>query len=326
MDRRTFAALGSAALAAPLTLFAQPPNRRYRVAILDEVDENTLQEIWAAFRNRLRELGYVEGKNVAFEVRHALGATERLPALAAELVALNPDLIACSGTPPTRAASRATSSIPVVFVSAGDPVATGLVASLARPGRNVTGISSVTTETGQKTLELIRELSPGAQRIAYLTDTANPGASALFSRLEEHARGLKLAIRMLDGAGRKALDQAFETIRRERIQAFLVGASTTLLDYRDEIVRFAAREKLPVVYGRVEYAPVGGLLSYGADRTIAARRGADLVHRILGGAKPADLPVEQISNLKMVLNLKTARALGIAIPGTVRLRADEVIE
>ena len=306
--------------------FGQAAQRVYRVAILDETTETALQDTWSAFRARLRALGYVEGKNVTFESRHAGGATERLPALAAELVALKPDLIACAGTPSTRAAIRATSGIPVIFVSSGDPVATGLVASLARPGRNVTGISSVTTETGQKTLEFLLELSPGAQRIAYLADPANQVSAAVFSRVEEHARRLKRSIQMLDGSTREALNQAFETIRRERIQGLLVGSSATVVDFRDDIIQFAAREKLPAVYGRLEYAPRGGLLVYGADRALASTRGADLVHRILRGAKPAELAVEQIASVRTVLNLKTARALGIKVPESIRLRADEVIE
>ena len=326
MDRRTILAVAGAALAAPRTLFAQPAKRVFRIAVLDEAGETAVQDMWSAFRDRLRELGYVEGKNVVFEARHAGGAHERLPGLAAELVALKPDLIACSGTPATRAAIRATSSIPVVFLSSSDPVGNSLVVSLARPGGNATGISSLARETTQKTLELLHELSPGAQRIAYLMDTDNPNTASIFSRLEENARRLKLSIRMLDGSGRAALDRAFETIRRERVEGLLVSAAQTLLDHRERIVQFAAREKLPAVYSRLEYVPLGGLLCHSADRTIAARRAGDLANRILRGAKPAELPVEQSSNIRTVVNMKTARALGIKVPDSIRLRADEVIE
>lgn len=326
MKRRTFLVLGGVTFTMPKVTIAQPASRVYRIAILDESTEAGLQETWMGFRKRLGELGYVEGRNVRFESRHAGGATERLPALAAELAAQKPDLIACSGTPSTRAAIRATSSIPVIFVSSGDPVATGLVASLARPGRNVTGISSVTTETGQKTLELLLELAPDARRIAYLSDPTNQVSSAIYSRLEEHARRLKLSTQMLDGSTPETLNQAFDTIRRDRIRGLIVGSAGSVVGYSEDIVKFAAREKLPAVYGRGEYASHGALLSFGVDRAAAGIRGADLVHRILRGAKPAEIPVEQLSAIRMVVNLKTAKAIGLKIPPSVLLRADQVIE
>lgn len=326
MSRRAFLFIAGAALAAPRLVAAQGSSRTFRVGILDETEEGSQKETWSAFRNRLRELGYAEGKNLVIDSRYAAGDSDRLPALAAELVALKPDLIACAGTPATRAAIRATTSIPVIFVSSGDPVATGLVASLAKPGRNVTGISSITLDTGQKTLELLVELAPAARRLAYLADPANQVSAAVFSRIEEHARKLKLSIQMLDVSARGVLKDTFETIRRDRVQGLLVGSSGTVIVHGDEIVQFAAREKLPAVYGRIEFASRGALLTYGADRRVNGSRGADLVHRILRGAKPAELPVEQVSAVRMVLNLKTARPLGIRIPDTIRLRADEVID
>lgn len=326
MKRRVFLALGGVAIAMPKLASAQPASRAYRIAILDDSTDAGLLETWTGFQKRLRDLGYVEGKNVKFDSRHASGATERLPALAAELVALKPDLIATSGTPSTRAAIRATSSIPVVFVAAGDPVAAGLVASLARPGRNVTGISSMTTETGQKTLEFLLELAPDVRRIAYLSDPTNQVSAAVYLRIEENARKRKLSIQMLDGSARETLNQAFDTIRRDRIQGLLVGSSPSLVGNGEEIVKLAASEKLPAVYGRLEYASHGGLLSFGIDRAAAGTRGADLVHRILRGAKPAEMAVEQLASIRTVINMKTARALGIKIPDSIRLRADEVIE
>jgi putative ABC transport system substrate-binding protein len=285
-----------------------------------------LQDIWNAFQARLAELGYVAGKNLVFEMRHAAGVPERLPALAKELLALKPDLIVSAGTPATRAAIRATQSVPIIFVSAGDPVSTGLIASLARPGRNVTGVSSVTTETSQKAFDLLLELVPGARRVAYLTDIANQGSAIVTSRIEEHARERRIAMQALDGASRDELLRSFETVKRENIRGVIVGASATLLDRRDEVTQFAAREKLPVVYNRLEYVAAGALLSISIDRTFAAKRGADLADRILKGAKPAVTAVEQISSVRIVLNMKTARAAGIKIPESVRLRADEVIE
>ena len=325
MKRRGALAVSLVVLAGPGTLFAQPARRVYRIAILDEVSAAAFEGTWAAFRDRLRELGYVQGKNVFFESRHADGATERLPALAAELAALRPDLIACSGTPPTRAAVRATSVIPIVFLSAGDPVAAGLVATLSHPGRNVTGVSSLTTETGQKTLEMLIEVSPGAQRIAYLADPANQLSAAIYFRVEEQARKLQRSIQLLDGSTHDALTAAFETIRREQSQALLVGSSGTVVEFRDEIVQFAERQRLPAVYGRLEYAP-SGLLAYGIDRNAAASRAADVAHRIFQGAKPADLPVEQSGLLRMVVNMKAARAIGIQVPESIRLRADTLVQ
>ena len=326
MDRRTVLALAGAALASPHALLAQPAKRVYRIAILDDAVEGARAANWKLFRNRLRELGLVEGKDVAYDARYARGDTERLPALAAELVALKPDILVCAGTPALSAAIKATSSIPVVFAGVGDPVGSGLVASLARPGGNATGIATTTAEMGGKQLELLRELAPRAKRIALLTDTSNKSSVALFAAIEKYARAVNVTARMLDGRKRIALERSFETIKREGVQGLVVSSAGVLLEHRDQIVQFAAREKLPVAYGRREYVEAGGLLSYSVDLQFAYLRGADYVHRILQGAKPADLPVEQSSNVRIVLNLKTARALGITIPASVRLRADEVIE
>jgi len=209
MERRSALAVTLAVLAAPGTSIAQSTRRSYRIALLDEVSVTGFKETWAAFRDRLRELGYVEGKNLLFESRHADGSVERLPALAAELTALKPDLIACAGTPPTRAAVRATTVIPIVFLSAGDPVAAGLVATLSHPGRNVTGVSSLTTETGQKTLEILLEMAPGVQRIAYLADPGNQLSAAIYFRVEEQARKVRRSIQLLDASTRDALSAAF---------------------------------------------------------------------------------------------------------------------
>jgi len=326
MDRRTVLALAGAALAAPHALLAQPAKRVYRIATLDDAVESARHASWQIFRKRLGELGLVEGKYVIFDSRNARRDSERLPALAAELVALKPDIIVATGTPASSAAMKATSSIAIVFIGAGDPVGSGLIASLARPGGNVTGTSTITVELGGKQLQLLREMSPAAIRLAYLTDASNKASVTAFRQVEEHARAMNVTLRMLDGRKRSELERSFETIRRERIQGFVVGATTLLLEHRDQIVQLAAREKLPVVYGRREYVDAGGLLSYSADIPFVYLRGAEQVYRILQGAKPADLPVEQSSNVRMVLNLKTARALGITVPATVRVRADEVIE
>jgi putative ABC transport system substrate-binding protein len=326
MDRRSIVALAAAALAAPHALLAQPAKRVYRIATLDDAVESARAEYWKLFRNRLRELGLVEGKNVIYEARYARGESERLPALVAELVALKPDIIVTAGTPASGAAMKATSSIPIVFLSVGDPIGTGLVASLARPGGNATGTSILTTEIVGKPLELLLEFSREARRIAYLTDASNKAALLAFRQVEEHARTRRLSIQLFDGRERAELERSFAAIKRADLQGLIVGTTALLLEHRDQIVRFAAQQKLPVVYGRREYVDAGGLVSYSADLRFPYLRGAEYVHRILNGAKAAEIPVEQSSHVRMVLNLKTARALGITVPVSVRVRADEVIE
>jgi putative ABC transport system substrate-binding protein len=326
MKRRTFVALGGTALAVPRFLLAQPAKRVFRIAMLDDAVEFVRDQSWRIFRNRLRELVLAEGSDVAYEVRYARGDSEHLPALAAELEELKPDAIVCAGSTATLAAKRATSSIPIVFIGSGDPVASGLVASLARPGANVTGTSNFSPEAGAKQVELLHEISPGAKRLAYFNDASNRGTTAAYRAVERRARDLKLTIRLLDGRKRPVLDRAFETLKRERVQGLIIGASALMLEHRDRFLQFAAQEKLPVVYGRPEYVEAGGLLSYSADIPWLYRRSAEFVHRILMGAKPADLPVEQSRSLRMLLNMKTARVLGIKIPESIRTRVDEVIE
>jgi len=241
-------------------------------------------------------------------------------------VGLKPDILVTTATPATSALIKATSSIPIVFTNSGDPVRMGLVASLARPGGNATGISIMTEQMGGKQVELLRELSPTAIRLAYLGDTSNKSSLSVFRQIEADTRAMNVTIRMLDGRKRIELDRSFEVIRRERVQGLIIGTTGVLLEHRDQIVQFAAREKLPVVYGRRDYVDAGGLVAYGVDLRFGFSRGAEYVHRILNGAKPADLPVEHSANPRMVLNLKAARALGITVPAAVRLRADEVIE
>lgn len=326
IDRRKFVALTAAALAAPQTLFAQPAKRVFRIATLDDAVESARDLTWQVFRNRLRELVLADGNDVAYEARYARGTLERLPALAAELVALKPDIVVCAGTSTTSAAMKATSSIPIVFAGAGDPVGTELVASLGRPGGNVTGTTNITTEIAGKQIELLRAMVPAATRFAFLTDTSNKAVSSTYRELQANAHAVSVTIRMFDGRQRAELARSLEAIKRERMQGLIVGASGTLLEHRDQIVQFAAREKLSVVYARREYVDAGGLFSYSADYQWLYQRAADYTHRILKGAKPADLPVERSSNLRMVLNLKTAHTLGIKIPESVRLRVHEVIQ
>jgi len=306
--------------------FAQAGRRVYRVATLDDAAENARFRYWQLFRNRLRELVLTEGKDVDYEAHFASGDHGRLPALAAGLVASKPDLVVCVGTPATSAVIKATSEIPTVFVGVGDPLGSGLVASLSRPGRNATGTSSASTEIIAKSLELLHELSPGATRVGYLTDVSNKATALAYRQLEKNAHSLELSIQMFDGRESLALERSFATIRQERIQGLIVGITPVLLRHRDQIVQFAARERLPVVYGRREYVDAGGLLHFAADQNSMYLRGAQIAHQILMGVRPAEIPVELPTTFRIVLNLKTARTLGIAIPTPMRMRANEVIE
>jgi putative tryptophan/tyrosine transport system substrate-binding protein len=316
----------SALLAAPSAGFSQTAGRTLRIAILDDASASARAERWQAFRARLRELGYVEGKNLFIEARYAQRANERLPALAAELVALKPDIIVTAATPPAQAAMKATSSIPIVFTGVADPVAAGLVAGFGRPGRNATGVSINTVELGPKWIELLRELAPGAKRIAHLTDTGSEGAVLIFKRMQEQARKLGVSVEMFGGQQPKDLERSLEAIAKEGFAGLIVGATARLADHRAQIVQFSARQKLPTIYGQREYVDAGGLLSYAPEFSGTYQRAADYVHRIAQGAKPSEMPVELPSTIRMVLNLKTSRALGIPIPPSIRHRADELID
>lgn len=325
-SRRKLLVLAVAGALAPLGALAQPSGRTLRLAILDDSSEDAQPHHWRTFLRRLGELGYAEGRNLTVEARYARGIPERLPALAAELAALKPDVIVARATPPALAAKQAAAGVPIVFVAVADPVAVGLVASLANLGGNVTGLSIISTEIGGKWIELLREMVPGATRLAFLGLPRSKGSMAVFRHLQERARSLKVAIQIFDGGQPKELERAFGAMVAGRYQGFCVGTSSALLDNRDRILQFAARQKLPAVYARREYVDAGGLLYYGVDLGGLYLRLADYVHRIAQGAKPAELPVESPSIVRMVVNLKTARAQGIKIPQRVLVRADEVIE
>ena len=297
-----------------------------RVAILDDASEGARAHLWALFRKRLRELGYTEGKDLVIEVRFAGGNPDQLPGLAAELVALKPDVIVAVTTTAALAAKKATSSIPIVAVGPADPVKSGLVASLARPGGNLTGISPNQADIAGKWLELLRELLPKAKSIAYLTDRGNPGEMLVFRELEAHARPFGIEVRALDGITARSVDQAFAAIAAGGIDALIVATTASLLGQRRQIVETAARVRLPAIYARQEYAEAGGLLSYGAAAEVVFARAAEYADRILHGVQAQELPFEMASTFRLVVNLKTAKALGLRIPQAVRIRADQVIE
>ncbi len=279
------------------------------------------------FHRGLRELGYVEGKTIAVAARHANGRFDRLPALAAELVALNVALIAAGVTQASLAARAATATIPIVMLGVSDPVGAGLIASLARPGGNVTGTSSMSSGVIGKSVELLKEAVPGAERLAILWNPAN----AVFQRqmmreAEAAARALRLDAEDFGARGPDEFDAAFAAIVRAKVHAMLVMPDPLTTQHTARIVAFARQARLPAIYGIREQAEAGGLMSYGPDIPEQFRRGAAYVDKILKGAKPADLPVEQPAKFELVVNLRTAKALGHTIPSTLLVRADDVIE
>jgi putative ABC transport system substrate-binding protein len=316
--------LSAAALAcAPRRVVAQA--RPLRVGILSESTESARRVQWARFRERLAALGYVEGSTLVVEQRHADDVPAALPKLAAELVATHPDVIVAVSTPAAAAAKAATSTIPIVFVGPADPIGSGLVTNLARPGGNVTGLSPMQAEIGAKWIELLRAIAPSLKRAAYLTDTGNPGELRVYENVRERASTLGVTLAVHDGVQPGALDRAFQAIVRDRIEGMTVGITTVLLRHRDRIVRFAAERRLPTVYGRREYADAGGLMSYGADAVPLIARAAEYVDRIANGTRPGDLPVERPTAIKSVVNLRAAKAQGIVLPQAILLAADETI-
>ncbi len=319
MKRLAVVLLALVLLVAPLAADAQPAGRVWRIGTLSTGPGHSPFD--AAFVEGLRDLGYVEGQNVVMERRFAQGKLDRLPNLAAELVAAKVDVILVGGTPGIKAAKDATQTIPIVMVALHDPVSVGLVSSLARPGANLTGLSCFAQELSGKWLELVKETVPGATRVALASTTADVPA---FPALELAARLLGLQLRLREVRGSDELDNAFAAMSRERTGALL--AQGDLLAQRRRIAELAMQHRLPTVFDFKEFVEAGGLMSYGADLPSLFRRAAYYVDRILKGAKPAELPVEQPTKFVLAVNLKTAKALGLTIPQSVLIRADEVIQ
>jgi putative ABC transport system substrate-binding protein len=280
-----------------------------------------------AFRQGLRELGWVEGQNIVIDYRFAEGRFDRLPDLAVELVQLKVDIIVAQPTPAAAAAKNATKTIPIVMISVGDPVGLGLIASLARPGGNVTGSSySVGLEITGKLLELLKETVPKARRVAILSNPANPAHPLAIREVSVAARSLGVQLQLLEARGPNEFDGAFAAMAKERVGALLVVADGLFILHRARLADLAARSRLPAIYGYREHVEVGGLMSYGSSTRDLYRRSATFVDKILKGAKPADLPVEQPTKFELVINLQTAKALGLTIPPSLLGRADEVIQ
>ncbi len=304
---------------------AQQPAKITRIGYLDAVSLSVNAARVEAFRQSLRKLGYVEGKNIFIEWRSADGKLDRLPALAAELVHLKVDIIVTGGRSATRAAKEATSTIPIVMTQDSDPVANGFVASLARPGGNITGLSTLAPELSGKQLELMKEIIPKLSRVAVFGSSTSPGNAQSLREVELAARAFKVQLQYLDVLDPKDIETAFRAASNGRADGVLVLNSPVFASRQTQVVDLAVKSRLPAIYWRSEFVEAGGLMSYGASQNDLDRRAAAYVDKILKGTKPADLPVEQPTKFELVINLKTAKQIGVTIPQKVLARADRVI-
>jgi putative ABC transport system substrate-binding protein len=311
------------ALGLPFAAEAQPVGRTYRIGSFSPAGGDPALE--AAFLGALRGLGYVEGMNLIIERRYAYNRLDRLPILAAELADLKVDLVLATGTVAPLAMKKATTTIPVVIWSAGDPVGTGIVASLARPGGNVTGLTIDSPELAGKRLQILRDMLPGLARAAVLRNAANPYSAVVLKETQEAARHLGIHIESVEVRSPGDFDGAFGTVAREDVRSLIVVEDPLTFTQMERIVNFATTQRLPAMYGMKEFVSAGGLIAYGPSYPDLLRRAATYVDKILKGANPADLPVEQPTKFELVINLKTAKAIGLTIPQSLLLRADDVI-
>jgi len=311
---------------APLAAGAQQPAKLPRIGLLIQNPIAPVAHLWEAFRQGLRELGYVEGQNIAIEVRSAEGKYERLPALAAELVRLRVDAIVVGSTPAAFAAKQATMTIPIVMAGVGDPVGSGLVTSLARPAGNITGLSLLTSELSAKQLELLKEALPKVSRVAVLWNPATQSHPLILREAKAAAQALGVQLQLLEVRNPDDFERAFGVATRRRAAGLLVLADAMFLSHRTRIANLAAKSRLPAMYGLTEHAQAGGLMAYAPNFAGLFRQAATYVDKILKGAKPADLPVEQPTRFELVINMKTAKALGLTFPPSILIRADQVIQ
>jgi putative ABC transport system substrate-binding protein len=327
MDRRRFLLTSLAgALAVSLGAEAQQPGRIYRIGFLSGISPVAARSP-ESFQQGLRELGWLEGQNFIIEYRYAEGRFDRLPDLMAELVRLKVDVIVAGATPVAVAAKNGTGTIPIVMFGVGDPVGLGLVESLARPGGNVTGLAfSVGLDTFGKGLALLKEALPKVRRVAVLSNPANPAHAGAIDNVRTAAGSLGVQSQLLEARGPDHFEGAFAAMARERAEAVLIVSDGMFVLHRARLADLARKNRLPSMYGVRENVEAGGLMSYGPSTAVALRRAAVFVDKILRGAKPADLPVEQPTEFELVVNLKTAKALGVAIPRSLLARADHVIE
>jgi putative ABC transport system substrate-binding protein len=305
---------------------AQQPTKVPRIGYLGGVPPSANAARIEAFRQGLRELGYVEGKNIVIEWRHAETKLDRLPALAAELVRLKVDIIITGGAPATRSAKEATVTIPIVMAQDTDPVGNGFVASLARPGGNITGLATLAPELSGKRLELLKEVVPKLSRVGVLGTSTTPGNAQALRETELPARAFGVKLQYLDVLSSKDIETAFRAASKGRADAVLALAGHGVFSHRTQVVDLAAKSRLPAIYPWPEFAQDGGLMSYGTSFLDLFRRAATYVDKILKGAKPADLPVEQPTKFELIINLKAAKQIGLTIPPNVLARADKVIK
>jgi putative ABC transport system substrate-binding protein len=327
ISRRAFVLSAAAGfLAAPLAAGAQPAGKVHRIGFLGNSTEALEANLVGPFREGFRELGYVEGRDLTIEYRWAGGQYERFPALIAEIIALKVDVIVTAGTPAALAVRRATTAIPLVMVAVGDPVGSGLVKSLARPGGTLTGLVSIAPDLEGKRLELLTEVVPKLSSVAFLLNPANAFHVTSEKQARAAAKVLHLKVEFVPVRAEAEFDRAFQAMSSQRPGALVMLADRLFLHHRARIVEFAARNRLPTVYAYTELVEAGGLMSFGPSYPGMHRRAAYFVDRILKGAKPADLPMEQPSKFELMINLKTARALGLVVPQPVLLRADDLIQ
>ena len=327
MDRRAFiSGITGGLLAAPLVAEAQQAGRTYRIGFLGPAAERVYTDSLLSLRTGLRERGYVEGKNIVFEYRFAEDKYERLPDLAAELVRDKVDVIVVHSTPGTRAAKQATRTIPIVMVNVADPVGAGLVASLARPDGNTTGVSNIDVGLAAKRLELLKEVLPKLSLVGVLRNPSNPSGEPQFKETQAAARSLGIKIQLFDVQDRKELESAFSVMAKARADAFTVMGDPLFLSQQKSIANLATTKRLPSVFPRNENVEAGGLMSYGPTFADQFRQAATYVDKIFKGEKPGELPVENPTRMYLVINLKTAKALGLTIPPSLLQRADQVIE
>ena len=326
MRRREFITLFGGAAAWPLVSRAQPSRKLTRIGMLETVAPLENVANFDAFRRRLGELGHMEGQDLAIEYRSADGRAERFPALANELVQLPVDIIVTRGTPAALAAKQATATIPVVMAAIGEPLGVGVVASLAHPGGNVTGFSAFVTELSGKRVELLKEVVPAVSRVGFLNNMANPVIPPQWEATKAAARSLDVDVALLDVRTRDDIPRAFSDAVSAKVGALLVSVDVVTQANAKMIVDYAARVSLPAIYASREFVDAGGLMSYGVNYPNLYRRAAGLVDKILKGARPSDFPIEQPTKLELVINLKTAKPLGLHVSPTLISRADEVIE
>lgn len=327
MNRRTFLTTCAYLLIPAVTVDAQQPASVSRIGILGTYPPTTPEfaHLWEAFVQGLQDLGYIEGQNLVVERRFMEGKAERLPELAAELVRLNVRVIVAGGQPPPVAAKRATATIPIVMTNFSDPVGLGLVTNLARPGGNITGLALLTVELVTKQLQLLTQAVAKVSRVALLTNPSNPGAALQRRDAETAARALGLQLQVLEAQRLDELAGAFDAMTSQRAGAVLLPGDSVLYYYRKQIADLAIKNRLPAMFAPREFAEAGGLMAYGASTADLYRRAATYVDRILKGANPGDLSIEQPNRFELVINVKTAKALGITIPQSLLQRADEVI-